>query len=111
MLLMSHCCSCISDYVHCTEIFFPFNSRSLNTKQSQHPAVLSSSCPWVGAGFQQELPAPSPAALGNAQHLGSCAQALLVTGKATPGLQQLHTTPTPHLCVQSVSHLDVLLHP
>lgn len=57
MLLMSHCCSCISDYVHCTEIFFPFNSRSLNTKQSQHSAqqFISLGWGWFPAGAPSSI--------------------------------------------------------
>lgn len=106
MLPMSHCCSCISHYVHCTEISFPFNTRSLSIEQAQHSAQQCMAL----LSLQQELPTPSPAALGSAQQPGSCAQALLVTGKAAPGLQQLDTAPSPHLCVQAVSHLAVLLH-
>lgn len=34
MLSMSHCCSCISDYVHCTEVIFYFNTRSLSIQQA-----------------------------------------------------------------------------
>lgn len=46
MLPMSHCCSCISDYVHCTEIIFPFNATSLSIEQAQCSAQQCMSLGW-----------------------------------------------------------------
>lgn len=46
MLPMSHCCSCVSDYVHCTEVIFPFNTRSLSIEQAQCSAQQCMSLGW-----------------------------------------------------------------
>lgn len=55
-------CSCISGYVHCTEIvFLPMPPARASNGPSSVPGSLF---PWVGAGFQRELPTPSPAAPG-----------------------------------------------
>lgn len=101
MLPMSHCCSCISDYVHCTEIIFPFNATSLSIEQAQCSAQQ---CMSLGWGW---FPARAPDSIACCPGQRLAAKELSSQGavpRAVPGLQQLDTAPTPHLYVQPVSH-------
>lgn len=50
MLPMSQCCSCISNYVHCTEIIFPFNTRSLSSEQCNAQHCMFLGWGWFPAG-------------------------------------------------------------
>lgn len=50
MLPMSQCCSCISNYVHCTEIIFPFNTRSPSSEQCNAQHCMSLGWGWFPAG-------------------------------------------------------------
>lgn len=108
MLPMSYCCSCISDYVHCTEVIFPFNTRSLSSEQAQ---CSPQQCMSLGWGL---FPAGAPSSITCCS--GQCPAAReLCLGSAGHRQANLwapaagHSSNTSLVCAD-LSHLAILLH-